>query len=332
MDIDFVVTWVDGSDPNWIREKREYELEDGKNDSSEARYRDWGLLKYLFRGFEANAPWVHKIHFVTWGHVPDWLNTNHPKLNVVKHEDFIPKSFLPTFNSNVIDWNLFRIKELSENFVLFNDDTLLISCTQPKDFFNEQPCGSLVLEPFAVVKNDWFFTPATNCAIINSHFNLHQSFKSNPTKWLNPKYGLKNNISTLLMLAYPYCCGFGCWHLPNSFSKNTFVEIWEKEHELLEQTCSHRFRDKTEPNQWLAEAWQYMSGMFAPRNPNYGKAFQLGKIQDNLEIATNYIREKQGKCVCVNDSFIDDSKLDDVTTEIVSAFDAILPTKCSFEL
>ena len=100
--IDFVIMWVDGSDPKWLEEKNKYL--DKKIDTSNAinRYRDMGVLKYWFRGVEKFAPWVNKIHFVTWGHVPSWLNTNNPKLNVVKHEDFIPQKYLPVFNANAI--------------------------------------------------------------------------------------------------------------------------------------------------------------------------------------------------------------------------------------
>ncbi|MBQ6357217.1 MAG: capsule biosynthesis protein CapK, partial [Solobacterium sp.] len=38
------------------------------------RFKDWGLFKYWFRGVEKFAPWVNKIYFITWGHVPTWLD------------------------------------------------------------------------------------------------------------------------------------------------------------------------------------------------------------------------------------------------------------------
>lgn len=38
-------------------------------DIREERYRDWDNLQYWFRGVEKFAPWVRKIHFVTWGHL-----------------------------------------------------------------------------------------------------------------------------------------------------------------------------------------------------------------------------------------------------------------------
>lgn len=43
--IDFVITWVDGSDAEWRKERAHYNPADGE-DNSECRYRDWGLLRY----------------------------------------------------------------------------------------------------------------------------------------------------------------------------------------------------------------------------------------------------------------------------------------------
>ena len=82
--IDFVIMWVDGSDPKWLEEKNKYL--DKKIDTSNAinRYRDMGVLKYWFRGVEKFAPWVNKIHFITCGHLPIWLNADNLKLNIVK--------------------------------------------------------------------------------------------------------------------------------------------------------------------------------------------------------------------------------------------------------
>ena len=120
--IDFVIMWVDGSDPKWLQEKNKYSTNKIDVDDAINRYRDMGTLKYWFRSVEKYTPWVNKIHFITCGHLPDWLNTNNPKLNIVKHEDYIPKEYLPTFSANPIELNLHRINELEEKFVLFNDE------------------------------------------------------------------------------------------------------------------------------------------------------------------------------------------------------------------
>lgn len=141
--IDFVVLWVDGNDPEFIREKNKYTpyIEQIDNDEDNLhRYRDYGTFNYWFRMVERHAPWVNNIYLITNGQRPKWLNVNHPKLKWVRHEEFIPEEYLPTFNSSAIEMNIHRIDGLSENFVFFNDDMYLIQDVKYSDFFvNEKP-------------------------------------------------------------------------------------------------------------------------------------------------------------------------------------------------
>ena len=74
MGIDFVILWVDGNDPEWQSEKAKYDSNFNDDSNSVSRYRDWGLLPFWFRCIEKFTPWVNKIHFVTWGHIPEFLN------------------------------------------------------------------------------------------------------------------------------------------------------------------------------------------------------------------------------------------------------------------
>ena len=133
-EIDFVILWVDGNDPAW-REEFVRTRQAENDDASEIRYRDWRNLHYWFRSAERFAPWVRKVHFITWGHLPAWLRRDHPKLHIVNHRDFIPAEYLPTFNSNTIELNIHRIEGLADRFVLFNDDTFLTRGCRPEDFF-----------------------------------------------------------------------------------------------------------------------------------------------------------------------------------------------------
>ena len=131
--IDIVFPWVDGSDPAWQESKRQYS--GSPADDDEVRFRDWGLLKYVFRGIEQNLPWVRKVHFITCGHLPEWLNTDCPRLHVVKHSDYIPEQWLPTFSANPIELNIHRIPDLSEQFIYMNDDMFFVKPMEPEDFF-----------------------------------------------------------------------------------------------------------------------------------------------------------------------------------------------------
>ena len=53
--IDFVLAWVDGSDPDWQRRKAQI-VGGASADDGVFRYREWGLLPYWFRGVEKFAP------------------------------------------------------------------------------------------------------------------------------------------------------------------------------------------------------------------------------------------------------------------------------------
>ena len=95
-------------------------------------------LKYSIRSLELYAPWIRNIHIVTNGQVceisrtasqrfliaplftyssnskvPDWLDTNHPRIRIVFHNQiFYDVSDLPTFNSCAIEMNLHHILNL----------------------------------------------------------------------------------------------------------------------------------------------------------------------------------------------------------------------------
>ena len=100
--IDFVVTWLDSNDPEWQKQYAHFKP-NAKGDTGKGRYREMNTFHYWFRSVEEYTPWVNKIFIVTNGKFPDWINKNNPRLVLVKHEDYIPQEFLPTFNSCTIE-------------------------------------------------------------------------------------------------------------------------------------------------------------------------------------------------------------------------------------
>ena len=62
--IDFVVTWLDSSDPLWQAEFAKYKKEETGHMES-ARFRNLEIFKYWFRAVEQYAPWVNKVYLVT---------------------------------------------------------------------------------------------------------------------------------------------------------------------------------------------------------------------------------------------------------------------------
>ena len=327
--IDFVLLWVDGNDPAWIEVKNQYSPQKTDYSSGANRFRDWDNLQYWFRGVEKFAPWVNRIYFITWGHVPAWLNTEHPKLKVVNHTDFIPEEYLPTFNSDTIETNLHRIEDLSEQFVLFNDDTFLLSPVSPEDFFVDgKPCDNFVESLIAPVGNGSKIThtKVSNTDVINAHFNKREVHKKIRTKVYNKKYG-KQNLITLYFMPFPYFTGFRNPHLPLSHLKSTFYTVWEKAGDKLDESCRNRFRGTNDISHWLMRYWNLCSGNFVPRSPKIGRYFEAG---DDNKALCSYIKEQKGKMLCIND-MPTDFDFEKAKEDIIDAFCAILDEPSSFE-
>ncbi len=325
--IDFVLTWVDGNDPEWQKTRALYR--DSIGDQREYRFRDMGTLQYWFRGVEKFAPWVNKIYFVTCGQKPEWLNTNHPKLICVDHKDFIPEKYLPTFSSHAIEVNLHRIKDLSEHFVYFNDDTFITKETTPNDFFkNGLPLETAVINYLAPRKEPLNLVPFVNIAAINRNFVKKKVMKEQVAKLFTLKYH-KYLLKNIQFIGGKWFPGFKYFHLPASYLRSTFEEVWEKEPELLDRTSSHKFRILTDCNQWLFQNWQVCTGNFMPRDTHDGYYGAIETLNDIYNTA-NAIKSRKYKMVCANDG--NEEHFDLLKTELYNAFDTILPDRSSFEI
>ncbi len=129
--VDIVYTWVDGADEAWRAAKAAALREMGAEVPDlaaldPARFRSRDELRYSLRSVEMYAPWVRRVHLVTAGQVPEWLDLDHPKIHLVDHREiFADPSVLPVFNSHAIEAQLHRIPGLTEQYLYLNDDVML---------------------------------------------------------------------------------------------------------------------------------------------------------------------------------------------------------------
>lgn len=324
--IDFVIAWVDGNDPKWQEEKAKYQ---GKQLSTINRYRDWDNLVYLFRGIEQYAPWVNKVYLVTCGQIPTWLNLDNPKLVLINHEDYIDKTYLPTFSSHPIELNFHKIKDLSEQFVYFNDDMFLTKKTKPTDFFKKGLPRDEYVENNIIAdgNNDSFpYILLNNMDVINHHFNKRQCFKKHFFHYFNIKYGI-NNLRTFFLQPWYRYSGFQNPHVPSSFLKSTLETVWKVEENRLNEVCKHRFRSKEDVNQYLFRYWQLCEGNFVPRRTSFSKVFH---VEANNTKLLKAIRNQTYHLICINDNDIN-INFEQAKKEINEEFRRILPNQSSFE-
>ena len=210
--IDVVIPWVDGNDPVWQQLKDQYS-EVKSADKSDSRYRDWDNLQYIFRGIDKFWPWVNRVFLITCGQKPQWLNVNCEKLRLVNHSDYIPKEYLPTFNSNTIELNLHRIEELSEHFIYLNDDFFPIRPLKPTDFFRHGlPCDSVLQQTLLsiYVLNDTAIQHLdfTDLGLINAHFRKRNVTRGNLYRWYGPYLGIHGMMQALLKVNQHFFTGF----------------------------------------------------------------------------------------------------------------------------
>ncbi len=295
---------------------------------SDARFRDHGFLRYWFRGVERFAPWARRIHFVTWGHIPAWLDTTNPRLNIVRHEDYLPPEYRPAFSAQPILLCAHLIPGLAERFILFNDDMFLCRPVPPERFFRRGlPCDMARLSLIApssishIVLND--------TEILNRRHDRRSVMRRNPGKWYSPRYGLGNLLKTLDLAVWKGFAGLTDTHMPQPYLRETFETLWREERGILDATCREKFRTPLGVNEWLMRYEQLATGRFVP--VSFRDAHLDTLCEERIVEIETYVRAQKYAMICLNDS----SSLRDfegVRTRLHAALEAILPEKSSFEL
>ncbi|MEA3491735.1 MAG: Stealth CR1 domain-containing protein, partial [Campylobacterota bacterium] len=341
-EIDAVITWVDGSDLAWKRELDSFKPPTIGDESKMQKFRDWDTLRYIFRGIEEFMPWIRKIHFVTAGHLPKWIDTSNPKLNIVTHSDiFENRSDLPTFNSNSIEFNFLNIDDLSEQFIYFNDDMLVLKPTaQERMFMNGKPRDYLIQ---TIPRRGWiyykFFSNVAwrynlnnNVALINRHFSKKESIKKYRELYYNDTYSISANIKNRISNLFRKYHYFEHYHQAQPFLKSVWEEATLACKDEIDMTISQRFRERSGVTAYLFRYWHLVSGHFVPHNE---KDFIIRNLQniDNIKEIANLLKEKRFRFVCLNDeSFeMDNEEFIQGKKIINEALDRVLPLPSSYE-
>jgi hypothetical protein len=146
-DIDFVITWVDGSNPAHIEARRRFSPDQEnahRGAAAEIRFRESGEIYYLIASILKYAPFARRVHIVTDNQKPALLDSFAANglcapdfLRIVSH-DMIFRGLdaaRPTFNPRSIEAALWRIPDLAEHFIYLDDDMFLNAPITTDDFF-----------------------------------------------------------------------------------------------------------------------------------------------------------------------------------------------------
>lgn len=226
--IDAVITWVDGSKPDYQRKLKEY-LTD--NNTLKRQYFQANEINLCVASIVKYAPFIRKIFIVTDKQRPNLDSIKHlvtlDKVEIIDHEEIFRdnKDCLPTFNIRSIDALLFKIKKLSDKFIYFNDDMFLVKETSQEDWF---------INNKAVLTGVWAKTYNKQVIKTISHrikkfLNVRPSFNAAQSKAANI-VGFHDRY-------------FKSYHCGRPQIKSVIKNFYDKNPERLKNQIRHKFRD-----------------------------------------------------------------------------------------
>ncbi|WP_298497287.1 Stealth CR1 domain-containing protein [uncultured Algibacter sp.] len=227
--IDAVILWVDGDD----EKHKEKMLPFLKNRDSlgskkfRTRFDQVNEIQYTINSILKYASFIQNIFIITDNQTPNFLKENktkikYKKVSIVDHSAIFNgyEQFLPTFNCRPLETCLFRIPNLAEHFIYFNDDFFLINETKPTDFFKDG---------LPILRGKWL------------KFDKDIFYK----KFKKPKTGHKSIQQNAAKLV-----GFNNYynfkHTPHPLRKSTFETYFKNNEQVFVDNIKHKFRNKTQ--------------------------------------------------------------------------------------
>lgn len=285
--IDFVIPWVDGADPVHRAKRASFSppensiaARDVEQSIGDQRFIEDNELKFCLRSIVNYAPWYRKIWLITDQQIPHFLNPDLLKLDrieVVDHSTLFSeqKALLPVFNTRSILTNLDRLDELSDVFVIGNDDT----------FWAAETTSSFAIQKG--VLNIY----AERVSMKDARFDtLHFDALKKSSRLLDP------NAREYLMMSH----GF----MP--ISKPEIKALRHRFEKAFAANASYRFRDKS---QFLVEALSSESllkkgqGRLLDTQQMVHFSFELCRsgAEDKLKFLFELLHEKKRTMFCLND-------------------------------
>jgi hypothetical protein len=291
--MDIIFPYVNCNDKEWkIRYNKSFTIPS----FSINQYRDNGLLKYLFRSIDKNMPFIENVFMIiqSKSQIPEWLNTNNVK--IVYHKDYIPQLFLPTFNSNIIEMFFNEIKDLSEQFIITNDDIIFLKQQKSTNYFRDN-------RPVLKIQN-------INETEFEKLYGCHKASIKMFQELCNTKEMYKN------------------WHLPSPILKSTMNTVWSfLKGKIYSNLIGSRIRKLTDVNWYLFEMYQIYKNITINDLELNTNGFIRIKNDTTIDEIDNIFDKSD--VVCFNDSYANDDKN---MRYIINRLDKIFNKKSKFEL
>ena len=225
--IDAVILWVDGND-KMHRDKMLPFIKDKSKINSKkfrTRFDQVNEIKFTVDSILKFAPYIKKIHIVTDNQTPGFLANSKiykNKVSIVDHKIIFKgfEQYLPTFNCRSIETCIYRIPNLSEHFIYFNDDFFLINPTTPEDFYSD---GNPIL------RGKW------------KEFDENIFYKRLKKIKKGHKTAQQNAAKIIGFSKY-----YNFKHTPHPMRKSTFKKFFDRNPAIFEENIKYRFRNASQ--------------------------------------------------------------------------------------
>jgi len=235
--IDAVISWVDGNDERHILKVANY-VEDKEIVTSKefrTRFDQVEEIKFTVDSILKYAPFIRNIFIVTDNQIPSFLNKEstkqlYEKVSIVDHTVIFKgyEDFLPTFNCRPIETQLYKIPNLAEHFIYFNDDMFLINKTSPTDFF---------IDGFPLLRGKWLkFDEDLFYKKIKNIF-----FKKKEVKRVGHKIAQQKGAATIGFTNY-----YKFHHTPYPLRKSTFENFFSLNKNIELENVRYKFRSSNQ--------------------------------------------------------------------------------------
>ena len=299
-DIDIVIPYVDSSDVEWQKLFTQYNP--NKNTEIEGvnarnRFRGQGdFFRFWFRCVSKNLPYIRKIHLIVQSEsqIPKWIDRD--KVHIVYHSDIIPEKYLPTFNSTCIEMFLWKIEDLSEQFLYANDDFYVTKYIAPENFF----------------KNDLVYRqPAVRYTEDNSMYGSH---------CMN-SFCLPNGLDRTQKISYYVRFR----HCIRPYLKSSMIECYNKyEKEILDSLS--KFREKKNYNVYLFDNYLITCNKVFQA----GSHIQVGCIDAKMSKVEKLRALETSSLVAIQDTAVDDRDIYK-DSSLLNWFGSKYSSSCKYE-
>lgn len=240
--IDAVISWVDGYDPAYQQKLKSFCIQQGikQNIAVEpTRIQQCNEIHYCLRSLCRFAPWIRTIYIITNQQVPQTVidlqgSEFGNKIKIIDQNDLLNEFNItsPVFNSLSIEWLIWRIKDLSNQFLYFNDDFFIIRNVTPNDFFRHK---------YMVLRGEWKIQTEQKISyLIKKHFSAWvKKGKDKTTPNTNPHRTWQEKSARLSGLDKHF---YLLPHAPFPLIKKTFSDYIRQKPELFTDNVRYPFR------------------------------------------------------------------------------------------